>query len=307
VEKLPPLVSLVPKRYEDGGWGGVPRFDWELRKIFPEVISLNTSLLHRLKLRALANKEPRLIVIAGNETSLLIPDEVATIVVHHGCAQTHYDRDPTWRGREPSKLCQAQLEMYRRPNRWYAAAARWTAQQFTEHYAVPEARIIPNWVERISRQIQRRKRPVVLGDWRTFNKGSMIIDKLRQQLPHLELLELQVADNLNPGQMYSAADCYLCLSLSEGGAYAVSDAEAATLPLVTTDVGNYLEYRESQVLAWSGRDKLERVAQGLEAALATPRQSSFFAEWTQPVWRQAWVTLLTEVSDTGRCPPLINP
>src|SRR6478735_5778545 len=72
--KLPRIISLVPQRFEDGGFSGVPRFDWELRRALPEMQSENTKLKTRAWLRWLALREPDAIVITGNETSLMVPD-----------------------------------------------------------------------------------------------------------------------------------------------------------------------------------------------------------------------------------------
>src|SRR5262245_50181701 len=89
-----PLISFVPARFEDGAWSGVPRFDRELRRVFPELISLRVGARSRACLALLAHRRPDTLVITCNEASLLVPESLRTIVVHHGCAQTHFDRDP---------------------------------------------------------------------------------------------------------------------------------------------------------------------------------------------------------------------
>ncbi|HEX2734910.1 MAG TPA: hypothetical protein VHM70_25065 [Polyangiaceae bacterium] len=294
--RLPPLVSLVPERFEDGAHSGVPRFDFELRKILPEIVSKNTKWPSRAWLRWLALKQPDTIVITGNETSLLVPEPLRTIVVHHGCAQTHFDRDPTWRGKREQQLCDAQRQMYQRPRRWFVALAEWTAEQFANHYAVPKPRIIPNWVDmpvRPKRSLGAK--PVVLGDWRNFNKGSEIIPRLQERLPSFEFRTL-VCTYQTRREAYHAADAYLCLSLSEGGSYSVSDAEAARLALVTTDVGNCEEYRAARVLPWQQRDDVKLIAEHLESALAG-REGAFFDDWTFEKWQRAWRQLVEEVAD----------
>src|SRR5258706_14736471 len=172
---VPRIISLVPERFEDGSWSGVPRFDWELRRVFRAMVSLNTGWRSLLRLRWIAARTPDTVVITGNETSLLVPASLRTIVVHHGSAQTHYDRDPSWRDRRSRRWCRAQRDMYRRPNRWFVAPARWTAEQFALHYGVPMASVIPHWVERLEtgsgpsrpRSSFPTGRRVVLGDFRT--------------------------------------------------------------------------------------------------------------------------------------------
>lgn len=299
---LPKLISLVPQRFEDGGWSGVPRFDWELRQVFPSLRSMNTRWCSIRALRRIAKQEPDTIVITGNETSLLVPENLRTVVVHHGCAQTHYNRDPTWRGRAPRRLCLAQQKMYYLPNRWFVAAAKWTAHQFSAHYQVPLAPVIPNWVSLIKRHPVNNVRPVVLGDWRTFNKGQHLIDQLNAKIANFEFRSL-VCTYENRSAAYQSADCYLCLSLSEGGAYSMSDAEAATLPIITTDVGNCLEYHQSRVFPWEQRDNVQIVHDMITQALNIPRGPSFFELWTRERWTAAWHLLIQEVADTQHKEP----
>jgi hypothetical protein len=296
--KFPRLISLVPQRFEDGGFTGVPRFDWELRRALPEINSVNTKLRSRAWLRYMAWREPDAIVITGNETSLMVPSTLRTIVLHHGCAQTHFDRDPGWRGSMERGFCAAQRAMYSRPNRWYLSAAQWTAEQFSQHHKVPLAPVLPSWVETFPRTAPRVRpaRPVVLGDFRTLNKGSAVVAKLGAARPDLEFRDLKCTYDQRK-DVYGAADAYLCLSLSEGGSFSVSDAEAASLPLVTTDVGNYLEYSASYLIPWQQRDDITVVLGALDRALSTPRGPSFFESWTIEKWRAAWRRTVEEVAD----------
>lgn len=303
--KLPRLISLVPRRFEDGDFSGVPRFDFELRRALPELESVSTKLSTRAWLRWLAWREPDAIVVTGNETSMLVPEALRTIVMHHGCAQTHFDRDPDWRDAKPRAFCQAQRDMYQLGNRWYVALARWTAEQFSQHYGVTQARVLPSWVESIARPARASGRKVVLGDFRTFNKGSRTVDALRTRVPGLEFRALKCTYQTRMAA-YAEVDAYLCLSLSEGGSFAVSDAEAARLPLVTTDVGNYLEYGSSYVLSWQERDDVELVALRLEQALASERGPSFFEGWTFDQWQAGWRQLVEEVADTSERAPLLG-
>ncbi len=300
----PPVISLVPRRFEDGGWGGVPRFDFELRGAIPGLISLNTRLPHRLKLAWLAKRHPDAVVITGNELSVEVPDSLRTVVMHHGCAQTHFDRDPEWRDAGAQALVRAQREMYSRPNRWFVAAARWTSGEFSRHYGVPEAPVLPNWVAPMARNAGTRLRPVVLGDWRTFNKGSSVIDALRAARADLEFKTLACEHHERP-EVYGSADAWLCLSLSEGGAYAVADAEATQLPVVTTDVGNVHEFTESVVVPWQERDQVARVSAALDEALALQRTRSFYTDFDHAAWTAGWRHLLEEVCDSGPRAPLL--
>ena len=303
--KLPRLISVVPQRFEDGGFSGVPRFDWELRRALPEINSVNTKWKTRAWLRWLALREPDAIVITGNETSLMVPDTLRTVVVHHGCAQTHFDRDPAWRGKMERGFCQAQRDMYLRPNRWFVSPAAWTAQQFSLHHGVPEAFVLPSWVESIPRRVANNPRPIVLGDFRTVNKGSDVIARLRDAAPNVDFRVLSFTYEQRK-EVYSSADAYLCLSMSEGGSFSVSDAEATRLPLISTDVGNYLEYTESRIIPWQKRDDTAFVKAEVERALSTARGPSFFEAWTFERWRKSWRTLLEQVADVKHREPVLG-
>lgn len=301
----PRIISLVPKRFEDGAWGGVPRFDFELRDMIDGVESWNTGRSNRLKLAWLAKRHPDTIVITGNETSMLVPDALRTIVVHHGCAATHYERDPEWRGAKPEWFVDAQRKMYARPNRWFVAIAQWTADEFARHHDVAPARVIPNWVAPVERSSRPRpERPVVLGDWRNFNKGRDALAALQAARPDLEFRTLKCTYETRY-QVYDQADAYLCLSLSEGGSYSMSDAEAMRLPLVATDVGNHREYSRAHILPWTDRDDTQVVSDHLDAAMAAPDRPSFFEDgWTREQWLAGWRGLVEEVKASSGVPPL---
>jgi hypothetical protein len=184
------------------------------------------------------------------------------------------------------------------------SAARWTAEQFSRHHGVPLAPVLPSWVESIAHQGKRNARPIVLGDFRTFNKGSEVVAKLSAARPTLEFRDLRCNYEQRMA-VYAAADAYLCLSLSEGGSFAVSDAEATTLPLVMTDVGNHLEYEASYLIPWQRRDDVPFVLEQVDRALSLPRGPSFFESWTFDKWRAAWREKVEEVAAVKNKAPLL--
>jgi glycosyltransferase involved in cell wall biosynthesis len=288
------VISLVKHRFEDGDFTGVPRFDFELRKAIPGLISLNMTLFNLLRLYYWVLLCPKdIVVITSSELSIKVPSAIKTIVVLHGCAQTHFDRDPFWRDRMALQYCHAQRQMYTRPNRWFVSPARWTSDEFSRHYQVPAAQIIPHWVEVPLRHASKKSnRPIVLGDWRNFNKGKHIIESLKQCRPDLEFRTLNCTYETRH-HMYQDADVYLCLSASEGGSYSMSDAVACGLPVVTTDVGNYHEY-DVDVILWQDREQPQVVSDAIDRALSRPQQN-FFATYSLELWSQQWSDLLNTV------------
>lgn len=274
-------------------WGqafsGVPRFGLMLRiNVFPQILEVTPETLP-----AWADGD---VCITDNHLSLLVPDFVRTLVVHHGCAPTHYERDPGWRSEKTSQMCADQLRMFGRPNRVFVSPSTWVLQQFLRH-AGPQtwaSVILPHAVgpgaEEKSIAIHKT-RPVVLGDWRDHNKGAGVWQTLAARLPIYEFRRLDCP----PGKQwehYETADLYLCLSLSEGAPYAVADAEARGLPIVTTDVGCAEEFEDNVVVPWQ-----ERGGRAMEAAIFTKMRAgrtapSYFAKWTVQRWAEHWKELV---------------
>lgn len=271
------------------GVGGVQRFGRHLREAFPEVRNIGTAHLERV--------QPGDVVCTDNHLSCEIPAEIKTIVVHHGCAQTHWDRDPPWRNDRTRYWCEMQREMFRRANRTFVAPSRWVAEQFravTEEIGVPyEPVVIPHWVPLIQRQEPGgAARPVCIGDWRNFNKGRDLIDEIAKAAPEIEFRELafRPEDDRARRSAYAGASAYLCLSLSEGAPYSVADAEAASLAIVTTEVGNCREFPDVRIVE---RDDLMGIVAALRAAIAEGRRApSFYETFTLERWREAWRALL---------------
>jgi len=284
------IYSYVLKRNEDGAWTGVPRFDITLRRALPGLISVTAC-------PGALSAEDR--VIADNHLSCDVPADVRTIVVHHGCARTHYDRDPYWRTTETQKAVQFQTSMFELPNRLYVAPSAWVAEQFeevrTKAKALREIRnsLIPHWVEYWPLKRAKQSRPVIIGDWRDWNKGNAAAKRLAQHCPQWEFRALSFKTAEEKIRQYSEASLYLCLSLSEGAPYAVADAEAFELPIVTTDVGNYREFSDCEVISWRARDNAAVIAGAIERKLRAGRnKGSFYQTYSFESWRQAWENVI---------------
>jgi hypothetical protein len=116
---------------------------------------------------------------------------------------------------------------------------------------------------------------------------------LAAQCPQWEFKPLSFRDDLGRNEQYGRTDLYLCLSLSEGGSYAMCDAEAASLPIVTTDVGNYREFDDCEVIRWQDRDDAVKVSAAIERKLNKGRtKPSFYQDYTFPIWKQKWEALI---------------
>src|SRR5512139_2536505 len=287
------IYSLVSRRIEDGGWTGVSRFDASLRTIWPDLRSITPNGAP-VDPSAFARGD---VVIADNHLSLLVPDEVPTVVVHHGCALTHYERVASWRTTASAAMVRKQEAMFARPNRVYIAPSEWVRGEFCRHYGLPPdyATILPHWVPEIS-SADRPTKPTALGDWRDPNKGSELWQRVAIAIPEMRFQPLVCDSDASRIAAYQGATHYLCLSASEGGAYAVSDAEAAGLVLISTDVGNAREY---------GAHVIRRdVPSAVEAIRQTRRRhhASFFSTYTRERWISAWQTVVDAAREGA--PPL---
>jgi len=283
---------------------GVNRFSGYFKRAFPEVLNVTPGTVGAIEWR------DGDVVVTDNHLSLLVPDSVRTIVVHHGCAATHYERDFAWRNAETLAMVNAQREMLSRPNRFFVAPSEWVADEFGKIAGWTrdakrrvdrkgyEPTIIPHFVEFIGiagpGQLPGVK-PVIIGDWRTLNKGSGVIDKYREECPQYEFrqLDFDPTNDAARQEFYRSADAYLCLSLSEGAPYSVADAEAASLPIVSTICGNVCEFPQDDFYIiqnrFSSEHGVEEGVNAIRAALENGRRTpSFYESWDFTKWQAAW-------------------
>lgn len=290
------LYSLVGRRLEDVPAGvvmsGVSRFDAELRKVFPQMRSVTPA--------GLPHFTPQDVVIADNHLSLLVPETTPCIVVHHGCARTHYDRDPKWRSPATAKMCQDQADMFHVKHRIFVAPSRWVRAEFASWHDLPAdyARVILHWVPVISHQVRNGGPPTILGDWRDENKGVGLWRGLAAELPQYRFQKLACKSDAERIAAYRQADAYLCLSLSEGGAYATLDAEAAGLPVITTPTGMAMDFSWWHTLPFvQDRTDARLIASTIAKALRAPRPASIYDRYTFESWATLWRAAVDDVRD----------
>lgn len=288
------IYSLVQRRAEDVKPGefetGVTRFDSSLRQVFPEMESITPAMIQA---RAFVFDRDD-VVITDNGLSLLVPVEVSTVVTAHGCALTHYERDPHWRNEQTRNMCVQQREMFRRPNRTYVAPSAWVRGEFARHIGLPPdyAEVIVNYVDPIKRPhpLPGARRPVVIGDWRDSNKGAHVWQKVAALLPECDFRPCSFTTGQERIAFYQQADLYLCLSLSEGGSYSMCDAEAAGLEIVSTQVGNCAEFGAHPLSLLHVREKPEAIAQTIRHALAkgSGHRRGYFDKHGFEEWATSW-------------------
>jgi predicted O-linked N-acetylglucosamine transferase (SPINDLY family) len=272
------IVSYCCDKYPNS-FGGVPRFDYQLSLIYPDRLwfgpKQKQELLSYLKINN------NIIVITDNHLVCDIPNEYPTIVVHHGCARTHADRDPYWNETIKNYIVNGQdnIFKYRNPNNtWFVSISQFCSDEFQQFYKEKYTQFTRHNIinaseldeDNYKQEINNSEsyKPVIIGNWTDYNKGSKIIQKLARKLKnefvfkniHIPNMTDINEHNRLKSEFYKEADIYLCLSLSEGSSYALLDSMITNLLLIGTNVG--LMYKDvpsdvGRVVNWERRDDVD--------------------------------------------------
>lgn len=264
---------------------GVPRFSGYFQKAFPDVVNITP--------RRIPEFTDEDVVVTDNHLSLMIPERVHCVVVHHGCAPYHYEVDEGWRCATTEHMAVAQRLMFHKRGRIFVAPSKWVQDRFSElttqkHDSV----VLPHWVPLIP-EAGVVERGLVIGDWRNWNKGAEAIKLIRLAMNgEAEFLQLDFDGDDARRSFYQKADAYLCLSLSEGAPYSVMDAEAAGLPIASTVTGNIEEFSWAHRI--KNRENTEEVCEAVRAALENrpKRPESFFVKHSFEEWKKAWQVVI---------------
>lgn len=247
------LVHFVCGKYPED-MGGVARFDNLIKRIFPSRVFFKAPEEASKMVNFLTdNADQKIMVITDNQFAIHIPEMFPCVVYHHGVARIHAQRDSQWE-KDIAKFCiEGQDEMLskRNPhNTVFVGVSSYCLDYFEELYQKDYTRFLrynlPHPIEPIENNNIERipARPVILGDWRTINKGLLLVQKLAKLLPDFEFLQLRTKSNNNLEEhqkeisnFYQHSDIYLSLSKSEGNSFALIDAFNHNLHIVGTNVG----------------------------------------------------------------------
>lgn len=254
------LVHFVCGKYPED-MGGVARFDNLIERIFPSRIFFKAPEESDKMIRFLIeNSHQKIMVITDNQFAIYVPELFPCIIYHHGVARIHAQRDPQWE-KDIAKFCiEGQDEIFskRNPhNTVFVGVSSYCLDYFEElyqkdytrflrynlpHPIEPVKAILDNSENNINNKINSR--PIILGDWRTVNKGILIVQKLARLLPDFTFLQLRTKSNNNlqehqeeVSKFYQEADIYLSLSKSEGNSFSLVDAFNHNLLVIGTNVG----------------------------------------------------------------------
>jgi glycosyltransferase involved in cell wall biosynthesis len=229
-------------------------------------------------------------VVTDNHLACDIPNEYETILVHHGVAQTHADREPEWDEYWKKLCCEGQKKMlyHRDPKTTkILSISQFCTDEFTKYYGDDYTQFDHKMIlhtSELNDKIYKRqwnKIPVILGNWPCVNKGRRIVDQLSMSNNRYTFKQLSVRSNgprevdiidfnRRKQRIYIDSDLFLNVSLCEGFSYSALDALLCGIPVVSSDVG--LFYRDIPddcfvKLNWTRMNDIDYVKDKIEYAI----------------------------------------
>ena len=268
--------------------GGVARYDTQLKMIFPHRIWFQGSSEKDKMIEYLSTiKKQNPIVITDNHLACDIPNEYNVILVHHGSALTHAEREPTWDKYWKDLCCNGQLEMlfHRNPiNTQIISISQFCTDEFTKYfgdrYKSFDNTLIPHTSE-FNEEIYKtsfNENPIILGNWADNNKGGNIVNNLMNIIPKFKFQKLSININENESlnsfnerkqKIYLNADIFLQISLCEGNSYATLDALISGMVVIASNVGLFYKDLPEDCyvkLDWEKNNDIEYIKERIEYA-----------------------------------------
>lgn len=290
------IVHYILSSYEDGDWSGVPRFDYELKKAIPNLITITKRKIFPNNINQYLKFGD--IIITDNGLCNDVDEKYKCIVVQHGLARTHLEREPSWMG---THYVEQQDKMALRKNNFYVSTSTFMQEELYKKYNLKSKTILNSTNLQELKKDSQNNKPIIIGDWRDNNKGLLIIDKLRNSLTQYEFKQIKCSF-FDKEKEYRNADAYLCLSLSEGNSYSMLDALHYNIPVISTNVGlfandyqqnygikiNYLERENIEIIKFS----IESII--LNKKLFSPR-NKIIEIMSFDNWAIEWNNIIKEV------------
>jgi len=293
------IIHYCCGSYEIGDFGGVARYDHQIKTIYPNRLFLKGPQQKDVMLRIIPHIKD-LLIITDNHLSCDIPNNIDILLVHHGSAVTHAEREPSWNKYWRDLCCNGQKQMlnYRDPNTTtIVSISQFCTDEFTrifrENYQQFNNHLILHTSE-LDETIYKssfNKKPIVFGNWNGFLKGENVINNIVKSTNHFAFEKLNIKYNTakhktfkdynhEKQSIYCKNDIYLQLSICEGFSYSTLDAFLCGNVVVATDVGltykdvpedcfvkldykriNDTEYiLEKLTYAWENKEELSRKA-----------------------------------------------
>ena len=247
------IIHYCCGSYDYGDLGGVARYDYQIKLAFPHRRFFQGPQQKKHMLQFL-EKCDKPIVITDNHLSMDIPNKYPLILVHHGCAKTTADRNPTWEEPWKSLCCNGQNKMlsYRDPKKTIIISiSQSCTDDFTKYYGDKYTQfkrydiLHPSELYENIYKTKFNKVPIILGNWGHIKKGKKELPYLVKELSTFRFKQLNVRiqngdiERFNEVKqiIYCTSDIFLQLSTSEGNSYATLDALICGLVVISSDVG----------------------------------------------------------------------
>lgn len=247
------IIHYCCGSYEQGYHGGVARYDYQIKLAFPHRRFFQGPN-QKNKMLEFLQKCDKPIVITDNHLSMDIPNKYPLILVHHGCAKTTADRNPTWGEPWKSLCCNGQDKMlsFRDPKKTIIISiSQSCTDDFTKYYGDKYTKfkrydiLHPSELNEKMYKKRFNKSPIILGNWGHIKKGKKEIPELIKTLNNITFNQLNVKIkngdisrfNKEKQIIYCISDMFLQLSTSEGNSYATLDALLCGLVVISSNVG----------------------------------------------------------------------
>jgi glycosyltransferase involved in cell wall biosynthesis len=251
------IVHYCCGSYDKDNFGGVARYDYQISLAFPNRVFFQGPS-EKKKMLAYLKRCKNPLVITDNHLSCDVPNQYNILLVHHGVAQTHAEREPGWNAYWRDLCCNGQKRMlsYRDPQTTtILSVSKFCTDEFTRLYPTLYPRFshidVLHCSELDENRYKKKKswndKPIVLGNWNDNNKGLGIVDVLKTQSDFI-FQDLKVSPrnnditdfNKRKQDIYLDCDIFLQISLSEGNSYSTLDALLCGLPIVASNVGLFM-------------------------------------------------------------------
>lgn len=247
------IIHYCCGSYYKGNYGGVARYDYHISLAFPNYKHF-TGPKQKNEMLEYLKKVKNPLVITDNHLACDIPNEYNILLVHHGVAQTHAEREPGWCKYWKELCCNGQSKMlfYRNPKSTrIVSISQFCTDEFIKYYGDTYLRferkpiLHTSELDETKYKIIWNKTPIVLGNWQGINKGEPIVNNISKNSKFFKFNKLNCkCDNGNiteynkrKQQIYLNSDIFLQISTSEGNSYASLDALICGIPVVASDVG----------------------------------------------------------------------
>lgn len=260
------IIHYCCGSYDIGDFGGVARYDYHILLAFPHRIFIKGPQQKNYLLKMLSVLDDP-IVITDNHLSCDIPNKYKVLLVHHGSALTHAEREPQWSKYWKELCCTGQKNMlkYRDSKQTeIISISKFCTDEFTRFFPKLYKKFNKTLILHTTELNYKRyktsfnnKKPILFGNFSGFLKGEHVFKKLKSLLNSnnynytIEKLNCKYNPrihksykeyNIEKQNFYLDRDIFIQLSLSEGNSYATLDAFACGNVIIATNVG--LTYKD---------------------------------------------------------------